>query len=205
MSTRSIGCILSPDPWIELCWRSTGQPKLFCPTKQVLDGGGVPPCSTARRALAHGLKLGGDLLQGAVWRCRLDAGDQPHQPVIALLAWRAVQQCRLDDAFGHQPPHSASQPFHRPGGLGSAVQDAHDIAPRLGGPHSPDGRQPKVQVGQHTIQVCGVAASTDLADGVRITGAQARVAADTAAAARSPEAGLRALGDQSPLQLGDGA
>jgi hypothetical protein len=59
----------------------------------------VPACSTARRALAHGLKLCGDLLQCAIRRCRLDAGDQPDQPVIALLAWRAVQQCRLAAAI----------------------------------------------------------------------------------------------------------
>jgi hypothetical protein len=34
----------------------------------------------------------------AVWRCRLDAGDQPDQPVITLLARRAVQQCRGDQS-----------------------------------------------------------------------------------------------------------
>ena len=41
----------------------------------------------------------------------------------------------------------------------------------------------------------GVAASADLADSVRITGTQARVPADTAAAARCLQAGLGALGD----------
>jgi hypothetical protein len=88
----------------------------------------VPPRSTARPALAHGLKLGGD------------AGDQSDQPVIALLAWCPVPQCRLDDALRHQPPH---------------------------------GRQPRVQLGQDALQVCGVTAGADLADGVRVTGAQA--------------------------------
>ena len=82
----------------------------------MLDGGGVPPRSTARRTLAHGLKLGGDLLQRAVRRGRGDAGDQPDQSVIARLARRAVQQFRLDDALGDQSPHGAAQPLHRPGG-----------------------------------------------------------------------------------------
>ncbi len=92
------------------------KPEPFRSIKQVLDGGGVPPCSAARRALAHVFELGGNLLQGAIRRCRLDAGDQPDQPVIALLARRAVQQCRLYDALGHQSSHGAAQPFHRPSG-----------------------------------------------------------------------------------------
>ena len=48
----------------------------------------MPSHSTARRALAHGLRLGGDLLQCAIRRRRLEAGDQPDQPVITLLARR---------------------------------------------------------------------------------------------------------------------
>ena len=59
----------------------------------------MPSCSTPRRAFAHGLELGGDLLQRAIGRRRLDAGDQPDQPVIAELRPRAVQQGRLDNAF----------------------------------------------------------------------------------------------------------
>ena len=59
--------------------------------------------ATAFRHAAYAracLKLGGNLQQGAARRGG-DAGDQPDQPVIALLARRAVQQCRLDDALGH--------------------------------------------------------------------------------------------------------
>ena len=92
----------------------------------------MPPCSTARRALAHVFELGGNLLQSAIRRCCLDAGDQPDQPVIALLARRAVQQCRLDDALGHQSPHGAAQPFHRPGGLGRYGSGRGRHRPRAG-------------------------------------------------------------------------
>ena len=148
----------------------------------------MPPCSTQRSALAHGLELGCDLLEGAVGCGGGDPGDQPDQPVIAGLARRAVQQFRLHDALGGQPPHGAAQPLHRPGGLGGAVQDAHDVAPGLGGPHPPHGRQPRVQLGQDAGEVCDVAAGADLADGVRVAGAQAGIAADPPAtrAARSP-------------------
>jgi len=59
----------------------------------------VPARSAARRAFPHGLELGGDLLQRAVGRRRLDAGDQPDQPVTAALPAGAAQQRRLDDAF----------------------------------------------------------------------------------------------------------
>jgi hypothetical protein len=53
--------------------------------------------------------------------------------------------------------------------------------------------------------VRSVAASADHADCVRFIGAQARVAAYTAADARCLQAGLGALGDQSPFELDDGA
>jgi hypothetical protein len=50
----------------------------------------VPPRSTTWRTLAHGLKLGGDLLQSVIRRGGGDAGDQPDQSVIARLARRPV-------------------------------------------------------------------------------------------------------------------
>jgi hypothetical protein len=48
---------VSPDSWINLCWRCPGQPELFGAIGQVLDGGGVRPSSTAWRALAHSLEV----------------------------------------------------------------------------------------------------------------------------------------------------
>ena len=54
------------------------------------------------------------------------------------------------------------------------------------------------------VQMCGVAAGADLADGLRVAGAQAGIAADTTAAARRPQPGLGALGNQRPFELGDG-
>ena len=56
------------------------------------DRGGVPSGSAPRRAFAHGFELGGDLLERAIGRCRLDAGDQPDQPVVAGAPSRAIQQ-----------------------------------------------------------------------------------------------------------------
>jgi hypothetical protein len=53
--------------------------------------------------------------------------------------------------------------------------------------------------------MCRVAAGADLADGVRVSGAQAGIAADTTAAPRRPQPRLGALGDQRPLELCDGA
>ena len=50
----------------------------------------------------------------------------------------------------------------------------------------------------------GVAARANLADGVRVPGAQTRIAADPAAATRGPQPSFGALGDQRPLELGDG-
>jgi hypothetical protein len=49
-----------------------------------------------------------------------------------------------------------------------------------------------------------VAAGLNLADGLRITGPQARVATNATAVARGQQAGFGALGDQCPLELGDG-
>jgi hypothetical protein len=48
--------------------------------------------------------------------------------------------------------------------------------------------------------MCRVAAGADLADGVRVSGAQAGIAADTTAAPRRPQPRLGALGDQRPLE-----
>jgi hypothetical protein len=68
----------------------------------------MPSRSAARRAFAHGLELRGDLLKGAIGRCRLDAGDQSYQTIVAVLWRRAVQQPGLDDAFVNQAPYGAS-------------------------------------------------------------------------------------------------
>ena len=58
--------------------------------QQVFDRGRVPTRSAARRAFVHGFKLGGNLLQCAVGRGSLDAGDKPDQPVITVLRSGAV-------------------------------------------------------------------------------------------------------------------
>jgi hypothetical protein len=71
--------------WPDLASRASGQAEPSCPIQQVLDGGGVPAGSAARRAFVHDLELGGDLLERAARRCGFDAGDQPDQPIIAWL------------------------------------------------------------------------------------------------------------------------
>ena len=66
----------------------------------------MPSRSAPRRAFAHGLELGGDLLERAIGRRRLDAGDQPDQPIVPRLRLCAIQQACLEDAFRDQPPVS---------------------------------------------------------------------------------------------------
>ena len=87
----------------------------------------MPARSAPRRAFTHGLELGSDLLQCAVGRGRLNTGDQPDQPVVAALRSGALQQVRLDDAFGGQPPYRSAQPLDRPVGRLHPVQDPHDV------------------------------------------------------------------------------
>jgi hypothetical protein len=50
----------------------------------------------------------------------------------------------------------------------------------------------------------GVSACAQFADGLRVSGPQPGIAADAATCARRIEAGFGALGDQCPLELGDG-
>ena len=58
---------------------------------------------------------------------------------------------------------------------------------------------------QDAVQMRGIAARPDLADGVRVAGAQARIAADPAAARAAFRPDFGALGDQRAFELGDGA
>ena len=51
----------------------------------------MPARATPRGALAHGLELGGDLLQGVAGCRRLDAGNQAYQSVVTPL-WRSAAQ-----------------------------------------------------------------------------------------------------------------
>ena len=164
---------------------------------------GLPSRSTTRCTLAHGLKLGGDLLKRAVRCGGGNAGDQPKQPIIPVLWPGAIQQVRLDDAFGDQSPDGAAEPLGGPGCRPAAVQDPHHVAPGLARAHAPYGRQPRVQMSQNAIQMRGVAACPDLANGVPIAGVQARIAADATSAARSLKAGLGAFGDKGAFELSD--
>ena len=79
--------------------RGSGQAEPSCAAQQVLNRGGMPSRSAARRPFMHGLELGSDLLQRPIGRRRFDARDQADQPVVAWLRPGAVQQGRLDDAF----------------------------------------------------------------------------------------------------------
>jgi len=161
----------------------------------------VPPRPTPRVAYAHRLELGGNLLKRAIGRCRLNAGDQPNKAIVASLRPGAIQQARLDDAFRGQPPYGAPQSFDRPGVGPPAVQDPHDIVPGLIGAHQPDGREPCIQPLQNTFEMGSVAAGAYFADGSRITGAQARIAANPAACTRRTQASFITLGDQGSFEL----
>ncbi len=98
-----------------LC-RSFGQVKALGVVQQMLDRRGVPSGSAMRRVFAHRFKLCGNLLECAIRRGRLDASEQPHEAIIALLWPGTVQQAGLNDTFIDQPPHHAAQPLDRPGG-----------------------------------------------------------------------------------------
>ena len=73
------------------------------------------------------------------------------------------------------------------------------------GTHAANGWKPGIELGQNGIEMAGIAAGAELADGVRVAGAQPRIAADAAASAGGAQPGLGALGDQAALELGDGA
>ena len=192
---------------VDLCGRSSGQTEMLRPGQQMLDRRGVPSRSAARRAFAHGLELGGDLLQRAIGRCRLDAGDQPDQPVIALLRSGAVQQAGLDDAFVGQPPHRAAQPLDRPGRLPACPR----FRTRTTSPQGWSGRIRRTVGSQESscARTPSRCAASRLARTLRIaSGSPARRPGlpPTRPRARGRvQAGFGALGDQRPLELGDGA
>jgi hypothetical protein len=142
-------------------------------------------------------------LKRAVRRGGGNAGDQPKQPIIPVLWPGAIQQVRLDDAFGDQSSDGTAESLGGPGCRPAAVQDPHHVAPGLARAHAPYGRQPRVQMSQNAIQMRGVAACSDLVNGIPITGTQAGIAADATPAARSLKTGFGALGDQRAFELSD--
>ncbi len=91
-----------------------GQAEALRLDQEVFDRRRVPSRAAAWRAFAHGFQLRGDLLKRAIRCCRLDAGHEPDQPVIAWLRPGSVEQGVLDDPFGSQPPDGAAEPLHRP-------------------------------------------------------------------------------------------
>lgn len=97
----------------DLYRRGSGQTETLGASQQMLDRGGMPSRSASWCAFAHGFELRGNLVECAIRRGRLDAGDG-----------------------------SALQPLDRPGGCLPTVQDPHDIPPRLVGAHLPLGGQP---------------------------------------------------------------
>ena len=192
-------------PGAGLCQAGRDQTEAGGVGQHVADRRRVPARSAARGAFAHRLELGGDLLQRALWGCRLDAGDEADQPVAAAPRWRTVEQDRLDDAFGDQAADGAAEALDRPGGVAAPIQHAHDIAPWLIGAHAPHRGQPGLQAGENAIEVGGIAARPDFANRRRVTCAQARIAADAPTGTGGVQAGLGALGDQRAFELSDGA
>src|SRR5208283_3218451 len=166
----------------------------------------MPACSTPRRTLAHGLELSADLLQRAVRRSRLDARDEPDQPVVASLRCRA-----RPIKFASMMPSATNLRTVRRSR--SAVQ--WPACPRFRTrTTSPQGWSGRIRrtVGSHVSSSAStsprwalIATAADLADRVRVAGAEAGIAADSAALARGPKAGLGAFGDQRPFELRDGA
>jgi hypothetical protein len=110
--------------------------------QQVFDRGGVPSCAPAWRAFAHGFELCGDLLERTIGCCRLDAGNQSDQPVVAGLRTGAVEQCTRDDPLGGQTLNRAAEALYRPMASIVLVEDPDEITPGLVRAHPPHRRQP---------------------------------------------------------------
>ena len=196
---------LAPGIGLDLPRGGAGQTDLRGPGQQMLDGGRMPAGAAAGRALAHGFKLGSDLLQREIRRGGGDVGDQPHKAVVGAVPPRALEQLGLENAFRDQPTHGTPEPFDGPLAGAIAVEHAYDIAPRLLRPHPPNRGQPRLELGEHAAEMGRIAAGAQLADGCRVAGAQSGIAAKPAATAAGLQPGLGALGDQRALELGDGA
>jgi hypothetical protein len=99
--------------------------------QKVFDRRGMPPWAASWRAFVHGPELGGDLLQGTVGRCGLDAGDQPDESIVAIQTLSSAEQPGFDDPSSGQPLDRPAQTLDCPGDFLSAVEDPDDLAPRL--------------------------------------------------------------------------
>ena len=173
----------------------------------------MPSCAAAWRALMHGFELGGDVLQGALGSGGLDAGDQANEAVVAMLGLGARQQTGLDQSLGGEAAHGATQPLDGPGaavglarsGGGGAVENPDDVAPGVIGTQAAHEGEPGLHPRQHCVEIAGITAGAELADGVGVAGAETGIAAEAATRPGGAQSGLGALGDQRPLELGDGA
>ncbi len=166
----------------------------------------MPSRATTPRSFLHGLEQGGDLLECAVGCSGPDARDRPNQPAVTRSQKRPAQQPRLDDAFIDRPAHRAAQPLDGPSqGIAlaqSTIQDAHDIAPRLVRTHAAHGWELGIELPQNAVAMCLVAPFPDLADRLRVAGAQTWIAADASTGPASAQGSLGPFDDQRPLELG---
>ncbi len=171
--------------------------------EEMADGGGVPAGAAARGPLPHGLELRRDLLQRMRGCGGPDMGDQPHEPIRGRRPGRALHQPRLEDSFIDETADGAAQPLDRPGFGWAAIEDPHHIAPGLVGPHRAYGWQPAVEPRQDGVEMPRIAARPQPGDRRRVTGDEAGIAADAAAAPGGGETRAGALGDQRAFELGD--
>src|ERR1700744_6055135 len=133
----------------------------------------------------------------ATIRCNVQSGDAVLMPTTRRTN-RSAPPCgraRSSKLAATMPSAAsrrtrAAQSLDRPGQGRLLVLSPHDVAPGLGGAHPLHGRQPDVELCQDAIEPGFVAAILHLADGRRIAGAQAWIAADTAALARRQQPAL---------------
>ena len=133
-----------------------------------------------------------------------DPGDERHQTILRRPAGRALDQFRRRQALAHEPAHRAAQPLDGPL-LALVVEHADHVAPAVLRPHPLHGRQEARSGGEQVAEIDAIARRGDRSDRLAALFAQPWIAGELAARLGRLDAGLRALGDQRPLELGDGA
>ena len=100
--------------------------------------------------------------------------------------------------------HRAAKPFNRPARAVPAIKDAYNVPQGWSGRMRRTVGSQEINVFENAAKMRGGWAGADLADRVRIAGAQARISPNPTTGPRGLHSGLGALGDKCSLELCDG-
>ena len=118
---------------------------------------------------------------------------------------RAIEQCLVGKPLTDEAPHGSHQPFGGPGPRSAApVQDANHRRPGMIRPELSDDRQPSGSGQIELGEIRRIANGGGAADRLRLSCAESGIAADTASGLGCPQARLRPLPDERPLEFGRG-